>query len=77
MVFICVMQGSKDSMCPLTELEKVRKKMTVKSDLHVVEGGDHSLKKGKRAGGLTQDESDQKALQKIGTFINDIITEAK
>lgn len=71
------MQGSKDSMCLLTELEKVRKKMTVKSEVHVVEGGDHSLKKGKRAGGLTQDESDQKALQQISAFINNAITEAK
>jgi len=64
-------------MCPLTELEKVRKKMTVLSEVHVVEGGDHSLKISKRASGVSQAESDHEALNHISAFIAKFPTNTK
>ncbi|XP_073386454.1 uncharacterized protein [Physcomitrium patens] len=74
---VLFVQGSKDSMCPLTELEKVLKNLSVMNEVHVVEGGDHSLKKGKRAGGLSQEEEDQKALEHINAFITKALTNTK
>lgn len=40
---ILFIQGTKDPLCPLGELERVRGGMKAPSALHVVEGGDHSL----------------------------------
>ncbi len=40
---VLFIQGTKDALCPLDELESVRARMRVRSTLHVVEGGDHSL----------------------------------
>jgi len=60
-------------MCPLNELEKVRKKMTVKNDLHVVVGGDHSLKKRKRVDGMTQDDAERSALDHIQRFLVEVL----
>jgi predicted alpha/beta-hydrolase family hydrolase len=70
---VLFVQGSKDNMCPLNELEKVRKKMTVKNDLHVVEGGDHSLKKRKRVDGMTQDDAERSALDHIQRFLVEVL----
>jgi len=70
---VLFVQGSKDNMCPLNELEKVRKKMTVKNDLHVVEGGDHSLKQSKRVDGMTQDDAERSALDHIQRFLVEVL----
>lgn len=54
---VLFVQGTRDALCALTELEDVRKRMTAPSELFVVEGGDHSLESTKtalRAAGLTQ-----------------------
>lgn len=40
---ILFVQGTRDPMCPIAELEAVRARMKAPSDLHLVEGGDHSL----------------------------------
>lgn len=40
---ILFVQGTRDALCPLPELEEVRQRMTAPSSLLVVEGGDHSL----------------------------------
>jgi predicted alpha/beta-hydrolase family hydrolase len=40
---ILFVQGTKDELCPLAELETVRAKMTSPTRLFVVAGGDHSL----------------------------------
>src|SRR5215471_8888700 len=40
---ILFVQGTRDSLCPLDLLEKVRAEMSAPNFLHVVEGGDHSL----------------------------------
>lgn len=64
-------------MCPSSELEKVRKKMTVMNEVHVVDGGDHSLKIPKRAKGVNQDDSDRKALESITAFVAKVLIETK
>lgn len=40
---VLFVQGTRDSLCALPELEQVRKRMKAPSELFVVEGGDHSL----------------------------------
>src|SRR5690348_5915228 len=45
---ILFVQGTRDSLCPLDILERVRAEMKSRDFLHVVEGGDHSLRVPKR-----------------------------
>jgi len=44
---ILFVQGTRDSLCPLDLLERVRSEMKTRNFLHVVEGGDHSLRAGR------------------------------
>lgn len=70
---IMFVQGNKDALCPLDKLESTRKKMNSASDLHVIDGGDHSFKIGKKhlqAHGSTQDQAEDLALQAIATFLS-------
>jgi len=46
---ILFIQGSRDALCPLDRLAAVRKSMSAPNDLHVVAGGDHSLRAAARA----------------------------
>lgn len=65
-------QGTRDRLCPLSILESVRRDMTAENELHVVEGGDHSLLVSKsqlKASGETQDEVDQRILEAIRHFL--------
>src|SRR5208282_4212620 len=65
-------QGTRDRLCPLSTLESVRREMTAANELHVVEGGDHSLLVAKnqlKASGETQDEVDQRILEAIHHFV--------
>ena len=41
---ILFVQGTRDELCPLDLLEGVRKEMKAPNLLHIVEGGDHSLR---------------------------------
>lgn len=64
---ILFIQGTRDSLCPLDELEKVRARMTVASELFIVEGGNHSLEATKtalKAQGTTQAEV-ERAIQSV------------
>ncbi|MED6137005.1 hypothetical protein PIB30_061009 [Stylosanthes scabra] len=66
-------QGSKDAFCPLEKLEATRKKMKAPNELHVIDGGDHSFKIGKKhlqANGSTQEEAEDLALKAIAAFIS-------
>jgi predicted alpha/beta-hydrolase family hydrolase len=45
---ILFVQGTRDALCPLPDLEKVRAEMTAPTALHLVEGGNHSLEVGAR-----------------------------
>jgi predicted alpha/beta-hydrolase family hydrolase len=68
---ILFVQGARDPLCPLDLLESVRSEMKAPNFLHVVEGGDHSLRVMKRqltAAGKTQDDVDQSTFQSIVDF---------
>jgi uncharacterized protein len=65
-------QGTRDSLCPLEVLARVRIDMRAVNELHVVEGGDHSLLVSKsqlKISGETQDLVDQRILQVIRQFV--------
>ena len=69
---ILFLQGSKDPLGPLADLAAVRERMTAPNELHVVEGGNHSLEVGKRelaASGRTQDGEDQAVLAAVRAFL--------
>jgi predicted alpha/beta-hydrolase family hydrolase len=69
---ILFVQGTRDSLCPLELLERVRAEMTARTSLHVVEGGDHSLMVTKRqlaASGQSQEEVDRRILEAITRFV--------
>ena len=69
---ILFVQGTRDSLCPLDLLERIRAEMKAPTFLHVVEGGDHSLLVSKRhlAGtGETQEEVDRRILEAIAKFV--------
>jgi predicted alpha/beta-hydrolase family hydrolase len=70
---ILFVQGTRDALCPLDLLEQVRTEMKTVNFLHVVEGGDHSLRVPKRqlqAIGETQEGVDQRILQAISKFVS-------
>jgi predicted alpha/beta-hydrolase family hydrolase len=67
-------QGSRDPLGPLQELDEVRRRMRATSALHVVEGGNHSLEVTKRvlaASGETQDRVDARILEAIRSFLRE------
>jgi predicted alpha/beta-hydrolase family hydrolase len=69
---ILFVQGTRDSLCPLNLLKGVRAAMRAPNQLHIVEGGDHSLgvsKKELTAKGETQDEVDRRILRTIQNFV--------
>lgn len=70
---ILFVQGTRDALCPLDALKKARTKMRAKNSLHVVDAGDHSLHitvRHTRATGITQNDSDAKALSAISAFLD-------
>src|SRR5256714_9169754 len=71
---ILFFQGTRDPLCPLDLLNEVRKQMAAPNSLHLVEGGDHSLRLTKRelqTAGETQDDVDQRILATINKFVNE------
>lgn len=75
----CFMKGSKDGLCPLDELDSTRKKMKSMSDLHVINGGDHSFKIAKKhlqTNGLNQDQAEELALHSIAAFLSSSLGES-
>jgi hypothetical protein len=74
---VIFVQGTRDPLCPLDELERVRRAMRAPSALHVVEGGNHGLEVGVRAlaarGGGTQEAVEERALDAIATFLRSAI----
>jgi uncharacterized protein len=70
---ILFVQGTRDSLCPLDLLERVRTEMKAPNFLHVVEGGDHSLRVPKRqlqVAGEKQEDIDQQILNAITGFVD-------
>ena len=69
---ILFVQGTRDALCPLDLLERVREEMKTPNNLHVVEGGDHSLRVPKRqlqTTGETQEDMDQRIFQAVTAFV--------
>ncbi|MGZ5537540.1 MAG: alpha/beta family hydrolase, partial [Chthoniobacterales bacterium] len=69
---ILFVQGTRDPLCPLDLLEHVRTEMRAINQLHIIDGGDHSLgvsKKQLAADDETQDEVDARILQAIREFV--------
>jgi len=72
---ILFVQGTRDSLCPLDILERVRAEMKAPNFLHTVEGGDHSLRVPKRQlqrTRKTQEDIDQEILKTIGKFVDQL-----
>lgn len=72
-------QGSKDGLCPLDKLNAVRKSIKPINDLHVIEGGDHSFKIGKKhlqATGVTQNDAEESAVQSVASFVANSLCES-
>jgi predicted alpha/beta-hydrolase family hydrolase len=72
---ILFVQGTRDSLCPLDLLERVRAEMKAPNFLHVVEGGDHSLRVQKRqmhAAGRTKEDIDHEILNAIARFVDQL-----
>lgn len=70
---ILFVQGTRDALCPLDTLERVRSEMKTATALHVVEGGDHSLvvsKRQLREADETQEQVDQRILAAIVDFVD-------
>jgi predicted alpha/beta-hydrolase family hydrolase len=70
---ILFVQGTRDSLCPLDLLERIRTEMSAPSFLHLVEGGDHSLRVPKRKleeAGETQSGIDETILKAIAGFVD-------
>jgi predicted alpha/beta-hydrolase family hydrolase len=69
---VLFVQGTRDALCPLEHLARVRRRMTARSALHVVETGDHSLEVTRahtRATGVDQAASDLAALEAVRAFL--------
>ncbi len=68
---ILFVQGTRDPLCRLDELEQVRARMSARSELFVVEGGDHSLECSKtalKARGHTADDVDRAIQSAVRAF---------
>jgi hypothetical protein len=69
---VLFIQGTRDRLCPLDELERVREQMRVPTALHVVESGDHSLLASRtwlKAEGLDQAAVDKRVLEAVRLFL--------
>ena len=72
---ILFVQGTRDSLCPLDLLQSVRSEMKVRNFLHVVEGGDHSLRVPKhqlKGTGETQEDIDRQIFEAIADFVDQL-----
>lgn len=69
---ILFVQGMRDPLCPLDLLNEVRREMIAVNEVHLVQGGDHSLLVTKvllKADAKTQDDVDQSILGAIRQFL--------
>jgi hypothetical protein len=69
---ILFVEGTRDSLCPLDLLANARSEMIAHNELHVVEGGDHSLMVTKtqlKTAGETQEAVDARILAAVESFI--------
>jgi predicted alpha/beta-hydrolase family hydrolase len=72
---ILFVQGTRDPLCPLDLLERVRAEMKATNFSQIVESGDHSLRVPKRElqrTGETQEDVDRKILETIAGFVDQL-----
>jgi uncharacterized protein len=72
---ILFVQGTRDPLCPLDLLERVRTEMKTGNFLHLVDGGDHSLRVPKRqlqGTSKTQEDIDHEILKTIAGFVDQL-----
>ena len=72
---ILFVQGTRDALCPLDLLERVRTQMQAPNFLYLIEGGDHSLRVTKRqleTSGETQEDVDRRILNAITRFVDQL-----
>ncbi len=72
---VLFVQGTCDPLCPLDLLDAVRNEMKAPNSLHLVDGGDHSLRVSKRqlaARSETQEEVDGRIAGVISEFVRQI-----
>jgi uncharacterized protein len=72
---ILFVQGTRDLLCPLDLLEQVRAEMKAPNFLHIVEGGDHSLRVPKRqlqGTSKTQEDIDHEILKAVAGFVDQL-----
>jgi uncharacterized protein len=72
---VLFVQGTRDPLCPLAELEAVRATMTARTELLIVAGGDHSLSvtaRQLRESGETQADVDERIRRKIEEFVRSL-----
>lgn len=73
---ILFVQGTRDPLCPLELLAPIRAAMPAVNELHVVDGGDHSLgllQRDLKARGETQEEVDARSMQAVRHFLERVI----
>ena len=69
---ILFVQGTRDPLCPLPLLDRIRAEMCAPNEVLVVNGGDHSLSVSKgqlQASNETQENVDQRILERIRSFV--------
>jgi len=72
---ILFVQGTRDPLCPLNLLDRIRTEIKAPSFLHLVEGGDHSLRVPKRQlqeRSKTQEDIDHEILKAIAGFVDQL-----
>lgn len=71
---VLFVQGTRDPLCPLADLEGVRERMRAPNELFVVEGGDHSLEllKGELGRqGTTQTTIEERVCERVRRFVEE------
>lgn len=69
---ILFVQGTRDKLCPLAELAEVRQRMKAKSEVVIIESGDHSLlatKTWQRQHGATQSDIFRDIGERVDAFV--------
>ena len=69
---ILFVQGTRNPLCPQGALATTRERMTVRNELHIVEGGNHSLELPAKDRGR-QAESDTSIIDSIATFLETVL----
>lgn len=69
---ILFVQGTRDRLCPLPDLEALRPELDAPNALHIVQTGDHSLvvtKTHTKTTGITQDAAEAEAIEAVRAFV--------